>query len=167
MIQRIQTIFLLLVAVFMGTYAVMPIWEKVDKENNQAVVMSTFEIKYGNIEPDSQGIVFTEVKERTNIMYVAGIAVLSAVVALFSLFSFKKRLTQLKLNAFNSLLMLASLIVPLLLVTDAKNLFNPEVPGTYYIISLLLPAGAVICNILSNIFIRKDEKLVRSVDRLR
>ncbi|NMM49763.1 DUF4293 domain-containing protein [Marinigracilibium pacificum] len=167
MIQRIQTIFLLLVAVFMGAYAVMPIWEKVDKENNQAVVMSTFEMKYGDIDPEANGIVFTEVKEQKNIMYVAGIAGLSAAVALMSLFSFKKRLTQLKLNAFNSLLILASLIVPLLLVTDAKNYFNPEYPGTYYVFSLILPAGAVICNILANIFIRKDEKLIKSVDRIR
>ena len=32
---------------------------------------------------------------------------------------------------------------------------------------LFLPAAALICNMIANRFIRKDERLVRSVDRIR
>jgi hypothetical protein len=36
-----------------------------------------------------------------------------------------------------------------------------------YLIGTYLPMGAMVCNLIANRFIRRDENLVRSADRLR
>ena len=45
--------------------------------------------------------------------------------------------------------------------------FAPDSMGQYMLPGFFLPAIAMVFNILANRFIRRDENLVRSVDRLR
>jgi len=66
----------------------------------------------------------------------------------------------------NALLISASLVVTMFLIYDIQNSFAPNIYGEYKY-GIYLPVIALIFNLLANRFIRRDEKLVRSVDRLR
>ena len=95
-----------------------------------------------------------------------GLSVLAILIAIIEIFKYKNRLTQIKLGTLNSLLMTGSLILMVYLTYNAQTELLPNIPGQYQA-GLFIPAAAMIFNSLANRFIRKDEALVRSVDRIR
>ncbi len=104
----------------------------------------------------------------TFVPYIA-IGVLAFVaggIAFYEIFSYKNRLLQMKLGALNSVVMTATLGFSVWFATEGQKNWMPEEIGSYGI-GLFLPPIAMICNILANRFIRRDEKLVQSVDRIR
>ncbi len=105
-----------------------------------------------------------EVSSR-NVWYIAGLAAVAAGLAIFALISYKNRVLQMGLGAFNSLVMAGVLGLILYFSREAETIIpNQEgqfQAGTY------LPMAAMVCNIIANRFIRRDEKLVRSADRMR
>lgn len=84
-------------------------------------------------------------------------------VGLLSVFSFKNRKRQILLNTI-SIIINALLIGVLIywLLNLSGGIQFPE-KG----IEPVFPLIAIICLFISNIYIRKDERLVKSVDRLR
>lgn len=70
---------------------------------------------------------------------------------------------QMKLGALNSLLLVGAIGSSVYLASQLVNQFQ----GGNYGFGLYLPGAAVICNLIANRFIRKDEKLVRDSDRIR
>ncbi|AZA81634.1 DUF4293 domain-containing protein [Chryseobacterium lactis] len=84
-------------------------------------------------------------------------------VGAFSVFSFKNRKRQILLNT------ISIIINALLIGVLAYWLLN--LPGGIQFpekgIEPIFPLIAVICLLIANIFIRRDERLVKSVDRLR
>lgn len=84
-------------------------------------------------------------------------------IGLLSFFSFKNRKRQILLN--NIGIFINALLIGVLiywLQNLSGGISFPE-KG----IEPLFPIIAIICLVLANIFIRKDERLVKSVDRLR
>ena len=69
-----------------------------------------------------------------------------------------------KLGSLNSLVMAGTMFLAVYFIRELRLEFNQE--GAIGI-GLFLPGMGIIFNILANFFIRKDEKLVRSVDRIR
>lgn len=70
------------------------------------------------------------------------------------------------INMINSLLMVG-LVATVFLTTNGVNQeIASEVAGSYRI-GFWAILAAMVCNMLANRFIRKDEALVRSVDRIR
>ena len=89
--------------------------------------------------------------------------VLLILLGLLSIFSFKNRKRQILLNNISlsiNALLLGSLIY--WLQTLPGGIAFPE-KG----IEPLFPLIAIICLLLANVYIKKDERLVKSVDRLR
>jgi hypothetical protein len=107
-----------------------------------------------------------EVVESSNTFYIALLAFAASALALGSLFSFKNRMRQIKLNLINTLVMAVVLIIVTYLLFDAEKTFMPATQGQYRIGFYLTPLS-MLCNSVANRFIRKDEKMVRSADRLR
>lgn len=143
-----------------------PLWEKVSIEDQQVVTLTALSLTLHTIDTTSQDSTPIIVSEMPT-YYIAILSVLAALVAFYSIFQYNSRLTQMKLGALNSLLMAAVLGVSLFIVTSYGNeMLRPEIEGTYKL-GFFLPAFALIFNVLSNRFIRRDEKLVRSVDRIR
>ncbi|MFT5616974.1 MAG: hypothetical protein ACI85I_000190 [Arenicella sp.] len=157
MIQRIQSIFLLIASVAAFSMIFLPVWVKVDEAAQTQVLLDTKKMTY--IENGKE-------KSETNTIALSILAGLSSIVAMGSLFSYKNRMTQIKLNLLNSLLLAGTVGLMCYYYADATQLFNPEDQGKFGI-GFFAPMLALICNSLSNRFIRKDEKLVKSVDRLR
>lgn len=91
------------------------------------------------------------------------ICVVLILAGAFSLFSFKNRKRQILLNNFSMIInvLLIGLLLYWLLNLSGGISF-PE-KG----IEPVFPFIAVICLLLANVYIKRDERLVKSVDRLR
>ena len=167
MLQRIQTIFMILAAIAMILLLFSPIWEKSDQNFDAAqreyAIMNAFELSYEQRAADNEVSQVLGTQSTLPISIGAG---LSALVMLISITRYKNRMTQVKLNALFSLLTAATFVGIYLYISKANALFDPTVFGTF-LIGFYLPIVAMFNNFIANRFIRKDEKLVRSMDRLR
>lgn len=160
MIQRIQSIFLLVVGLSLIIFLFAPIWEKQDVNSGQSYSQTAFYVeKVANIESEIQ-YVFVP-------YFIPGaLALIAACLALFSIGMYKKRNRQVMISSVNSLLMGTILILSAWWASKAESSILAGAAGGYQY-GLFLPAIALIFNSLAIRFIRKDEKLVRSMDRLR
>ena len=98
--------------------------------------------------------------------YIAMLALIAAGVAAYAVTQYKNRLTQIKLGALNSLLMGGSLIMTVYFSFQGEKMLEPGVKGEY-LAGFYAIFAALIFNLLANRFIRRDEQLVKSVDRIR
>ena len=98
--------------------------------------------------------------------YLAALALLAAILALVSIFQYKLRSRQLLLNMINSLVMV-SLVAATFLTTSGVNEAIKAQDGGDYGIGFWSILVSMVMNMLANRFIKKDEALVRSVDRIR
>jgi glucan phosphoethanolaminetransferase (alkaline phosphatase superfamily) len=105
------------------------------------------------------------VASSTPTFYIAILAIASAVIAFYSISRYRNRLLQIKLGALNSLLMAGVLGLIVYFSKQGEDIITNQNGehqlGTY------LPMAAMICNLIANRFIRRDENLVRSADRMR
>lgn len=88
---------------------------------------------------------------------------ISALLSLISIFSYKKRKTQFMLGRLNIIL---NFILLGLFVVQSLNL-SGEADVSEKGIGILLPILSIVFLVLANKAIKKDEDLVKSVDRLR
>lgn len=162
MIQRVQSIFLLLVAVAMLAVTFNTIWEQVDPGQTQKMKLTAWSLSTYAIENGQEGALLAE-----QAVFIIGIlAIAAAALALYSLFQYKNRTRQMFLNMINSLLMGITLGVVVYQTYQANADINPNAQGAF-VIGFWAIVVAIICNVISNRFIRRDELLVKSVDRIR
>lgn len=93
----------------------------------------------------------------------AVVSTLIPALAFASLFLFRKRVLQMRLNSLNAILIIMQALVAVLIVylrPGAESAFRPLWPVT-------LPPIEVILTLLAIRAIAKDEVLVRAADRLR
>ena len=152
MLQRIQTIFLLLVALCMLLVLFFPFWTGGVNASGEEMSLTAWKFTSGERE-----VAFPYV-------LIATLAIASVVVAIIEISKYKNRLLQIKLGALNSLLMAGTLG---LAVFFYRDIIGEAANQGEYGFGLWLPAIAMICNVIANRFIRKDERLVRSADRIR
>jgi glucan phosphoethanolaminetransferase (alkaline phosphatase superfamily) len=162
MIQRVQTIFLFLVAVSMIVMLFLPIWQKSDPATSEMLTMDAFNLYFVKVQEDGT----RELIDTKPTYYISILAVITAIVALFSIFKYTNRMLQIKLGALISFLILILMMLTYYLFTKANSILLPNQQGEF-LYGFYLPALALIFNFLANRFIRKDEKLVRSADRIR
>jgi hypothetical protein len=156
MIQRIQSVFLLLLAISMGCVLFLPIWAKTDPLTNQTLTLTATHLT--STVPGQAPI---------GTYPIAGLALASVIVALVEIFQYKKRMVQLMLGSLNMLLITLTLLACFYYVKYVGDgMLNQKIPGDFEA-GLYLPTLALLLNLLANRFIRRDEQLVRSMDRLR
>ena len=137
MLQRIQTIYLLLAFVATGVLPFfIPLWTMADGKE----------------------YVFMQ-----NQVYVALLA-LSTTLTLVSIVSYKKRQNQFVMGRLNIIL---NLILLGLFVYRSLNVSGETPAVSEKGIGMFLPIVAIVLLVLANKAIKKDEDLVKSVDRLR
>ncbi len=103
-----------------------------------------------------------EVFFTSSIIYIS-LFVLSTVLAIYSIINFKKRQHQFVLNRLN---MIFNFILLGFFVYWSLNL-SGETLVSEKGIGMFLPAISIVLLVLANKAIKKDEDLVKSVDRLR
>lgn len=144
MIQRIQTVYLLVAALLSLVLPfVLPLWP--DGEGN--LVSSGRIAKTGD----------------TGFTFYASLLLVSGILSLLTVLSFKKRKTQLRINTFNIIvnLIILGLLIYHLLTLPGGTLVSEKGIG------LLLPFVVIVLLAIAGRAIKKDENLVKSVDRLR
>jgi hypothetical protein len=159
MIQRIQTVFLFLVAVAMSLVLAFPIWHQVNPDQSQRMTLNAFNLVTTDIV--SGDVIASESK-----IVITILAVLAAALAFYSIFQYKNRTKQMFVNMINSLVMVSNVGVIVWISHNANEVFNPQVNGAF-VLGFWAILGGLVMNLLANRFIRKDEMLVRSVDRIR
>ncbi|MDC0201689.1 DUF4293 domain-containing protein [Flavobacteriales bacterium] len=92
-----------------------------------------------------------------DLQYPSLLLVLSTLLALFSIFQFKNRLRQLMIVNLSKLSIFISFFLLIIFKEEGNQLYY----GSFL---LILP---YIILLISSYFIKKDEKLVRSADRIR
>ena len=144
MIQRIQTLYLLLAGVIsLGFIFVFSLWT-----NTKGVEYFALDLFY-------ESLIILKV--------IPILFVLSGFLSLISLFLFKNRKNQFILNRINiliNLFLLGVLIYHLLMLSGETQVSEKG-------IGVFLPVVVIVLLAIANKAIKKDEDLVKSVDRLR
>ena len=136
MLQRIQTVYLILTLVVSGVLPfVFPLWKTMDGKDYFFMADMTYVTLFG----------------------------LSMSATLLSILSYKKRQHQFVLGRLN---MIFNLILLGLFVYRTLNL-SGEATVSEKGIGMFLPIVSIVLIVLANKAIKKDEDLVKSVDRLR
>jgi len=158
MIQRVQTIFLFLVAVAMGITLSMELWQQVAVDSGESFSLTALFLEKYN---SSGEVILSESK-----WYIAALASFVGFLAIISIFQFRNRGRQMMLNMVNSLLMVG-LVATIFITTNRINSEIASSASGNYKLGFWVILVAMVCNMLANRFIKKDEALVRSVDRIR
>ena len=138
MLQRIQTVYLLIVFIAAAVLPyIFPLWE-----------INGVAVKFN---------------ENNQLLYVILFG-LSTVFTVISIISFKNRKQQFVLNRLNLIL---NLILLGLFVYRSLNLSGETPAVSEKGIGMFLPILSIVMLVLANKAIKKDEDLVKSVDRLR
>ncbi len=153
MIQRKQTLFLFFACILMVLMYFFPIVEMLG-ENGKL-----FFLDFLGIHPEK-----TPGQMLVSAFPITVIISMSAVLYLVTIFMYKKRMLQRRLGIFNILLQfgLVGLIFFYTNFTMPQNFKE-----IYFSFPVIFPLIAVILTILANRSIMKDEKLVRSYERIR
>ncbi|MDR1707532.1 DUF4293 family protein [Dysgonomonas sp.] len=151
MIQRIQSVYLLLAGLLMAAATFFPLLELAG-EGKFTYIFSSLGI----------GQLFTVQYPTWGVVFFAG---LSALLALINIFLYKKRKLQMKVGTLTSLLILFFYVT----LYVYFNAYTVKYGLTFssFQFGLILPVIALIFNVLAILRIKKDENLVKSLDRIR
>ncbi len=145
MIQRIQSIFLILAA---GTFG------------------SLFMLPLATSDQPSARFLSDSVYDITDHPVLLILTILGILVSLAALFMFRNRRLQAKLGYMVIVVAILLPVVAFLLFTNQASTMDSAVQ-VYDQAGMFLPLGSILFGALANYYIRKDDRLVQSMDRLR
>ncbi len=153
MVQRLQTIYLLIAAILMAVTVFSPLATFVAEGIGKEFFYYTwgFESVVGEAFSKTWGVItFT---------------VICAILPFINIFLFKNRKLQIKVGNITTLFIL------FLYVTIGVYAFSIMGENSLVLVNakygIILPFIALICNVLAILQIKKDEKLVQSLNRIR
>jgi hypothetical protein len=160
MIQRIQTVYLLVVvALHVGLYYVN-FWEAEHEGIGPVIELTAGDvITHGSSAGAAEPL----------LNWALRLAILNGIILLFTLitiFLYKRRMTQLRITRFLLLAEVLLLVAMFYVVEQAKDILPPT-DEMEFGFGIGFPILAMILIFLAGRGIRHDEKLVRSADRLR
>ncbi len=155
MLQRIQSVYLLLVFVFAILFAVLPVAEFVTDTAVYSLRLMRYRVFFDQLafSANWQGIVL--------IVFWVAILVFSVLMT----FYFKKRLLQIKLGKLNILLHVCLIMLTFFFLDALRN--QVDVIGFNYGAGVIFPVISLLFILMAIKAIKKDEELVRSADRFR
>jgi len=165
MIQRTQSLLLVAVVAVMACFSFTKIWVKVNEKTADEIIFTPISLTYLTATVDENQISnITETEEST--MHIIILAALISAHALLSLINYNNRVKQMKISFVNSLLIGILFVLMYYQITEAEKLMPHPLYGEYKI-GFFLPLLALVFNIMAHIYIKRDEDLVRSSDRIR
>jgi uncharacterized membrane protein len=155
MIQRIQTIYLLISLILIGLFFWFPIAELFVDGNSQYFFLY-------------RGIYSTAGEFDILAISTVPLAILFTIIIilnLVSIFLYKNRLLQMRVSILNIMLMLGSLGLMYFYIWIAETELNAE--AQYTTLMPIIPLISAILTFIAFKAINKDQKLVKSLDRIR
>lgn len=153
MIQRVQTIFLLLAFILQVIMFILPVSEFTVKGNNNLIMYATGFVSEGFI-----------IDKMYNTSVVLIFLSFTSLLTLATIFLYKRRPLQMRICIYNVILTIGFQVVLIWFVHQIGTLINAAVTYKY---PFIFPLVSAILLILAFRYIRKDEKLIRSLDRIR
>lgn len=155
MIQRIQSVYLLFIAILAGFTIFLPVANLVNVNEHLTYLF------------DFKGITLIQptgnVLESTTWL-ISAFAAVFGILSLVTLFSYKNRVKQIRLSVINMLFMIGYYVLLIIYIWMACSTLKTD----WHLQSAsVLPLICLIFNYLAIGAIGKDEKLVKSLDRLR
>ncbi len=154
MIQRLQTLFLILALAAMSSLF------------SESLPFASIFGDVSGLDGQFGEMMSDGVFDISDHLLLIGLVCLSVLLSLISIFLFKRRPLQIKLNRINLVLNALLVLVSVILL---YQVYAQLAPGTEVSVEFgyLMPFLSSIFLILAIRYIAKDEKLVRSSDRLR
>ena len=149
MIQRIQTVYLLIAAVVLLIAICLPFGYFVS-EGLTSIKFTAFGVQGDDVSYSSWGIFC--------------ILLLCVIIALATIFIYKNRILQIRMTIFNSILLIGYYLVFLAFLIAFKDALEMQFRINW---ALCLPLIAAIMNYLAIRAIGRDEVMVKAADRLR
>jgi len=151
MIQRVQTIYLILAEILLAAMFFLPLAQLITPEGKSFVLNWN-----GILSSDGQLVL----NAYPLAILLAAILILNIVI----IFLFKNRVLQMRICIYNILLMVGSLVMIWFYSYQAGKEFQVE---KFFKIPALFPIMAAFLTFLAFRAIRKDELLIKSIDRIR
>ena len=144
MIQRIQTLFLILYIGALVSTFFFPVWQKIslNDETNSIEIIVTGYISSVDFNNGDTSVLYDN-------FIISGLVIISCIVAAFSIFSYKNRLNQIKLGALNSFLTSVFIIYFLYDIFYNEQYININ-DKISFLISFYLIFLAIFFNFLAN-----------------
>ena len=155
MIQRIQTVYLLAIVVLSGFVIFSPLADLLNKVDNL------------NYLVDFKGISLIQTTGNiieSRIWALTSVSMVVPILALIAIFSFKNRVKQIRLTVINMFFILCFYIFLVLYLWPACGRLHAD---WHLRIVTVFPLVNLILSYLAIGAIGKDEKLIKSLDRLR
>ncbi|MDX9694495.1 MAG: DUF4293 domain-containing protein [Bacteroidales bacterium] len=152
MLQRIQTVYLLVVAILMGSMFFYPYAELLAADNQ------VFAYYFNGL--------FIEGNESAYFLTIPPAILLSIItlVSIVTIFLYQKRILQIRLSAINLMLMLGYIGLNYYYIKS----FSSQLTGVIsYNLIVIFPLISAVLTYLAIRAIGKDEALLRSLDRIR
>lgn len=152
MIQRIQTIYLVLATIILGLTFAFP--------------FAIYTLEQGEVIFNAYGVSENTSEINTFFPYYITIA-LSMGLALFSLLQYKKRKVQITVGRLVYLLLAVTIVFVFIDYSSLTAQFGIDTSNVSYGAGMFMPVAALPIMFMANRNIRKDEDLIKSLDRLR
>lgn len=155
MLQRVQTLYLLAIVVLSGFVIFSPLADLINKVDNLIYLVNFKGISL--VQPTGNII-------ESRIWGLTSVSSVVPIIALITIFSFKNRVKQIRLSVINMIFMISFYIFMILYVWPACERLHSD---WHLRIVAVFPLIIIILNYLAIGAISKDEKLVKSLNRLR
>jgi len=153
MIQRIQSIYLLLVAILNSLLFVFPLNEMISGEH--VIRLSILGLYDVTLEKSTL---------IADLFPLLAIVTVSILLSLIAIFLYKNRKLQMRISIYNSILGLGTIFLTLFYAYQIANTNQSQLG---FSIGLVLPLIGSFFSFLAYKAIQKDDNLVKSVDRIR
>lgn len=154
MIQRIQTVYLLIVAILIGILYFFPLASFVVEQD-----MSMYHLSVKGLMPNTEST-----KPLFRALPLVFIITIIVIISITIIALFKRRMLQIKLSIINIVLLVGLQSLMFYFVIVSKHQLGGQ---SSYSLIFVFPLIAAIITYLAIRRIAKDEALVRSMDRLR
>jgi len=169
MIQRIQSVYLGLAIVAQLLLLFIPAWKTADGTSSFMVQIQGFAVE---VTSNAEGVTHTETVDGSQFftLYLyMGFFVLAILSAGFSIFMYGNRTRQLKFVRGAIVIHLVEILCLVFSVNRIQEFADKAFDISYQspLIGFFLPAIAMVLCYLAQKAIKKDEELIRSMDRIR
>ena len=156
MIQRPQTLFLFIAFICSVMYFIFPIGTITFADMEENISVRIWGFTFHNLE--------TQTADFMSGWYVMILAILSSFITFFSIFLYKRRTLQMRINIFNIFIKLGLFAMIFFFLYQGKTKIGIDFNTNLLIV---LPIVEIILTILAIRLIFRDELLIKSLDRIR
>lgn len=155
MIQRIQSLLLLISAAVLSICLFTPAWEATSE--GTMIQLNSFTLN----------VTHETTSTHKDLFFIAGLIGISILLTFFIIFKYKNRILQMRLNMMNTILICLIEGLYFWYIREVKLFLGDAAITENFGLAFYMPLAALVLCFIAGKRIQKDEELVKSVDRIR